>query len=108
MQGVHAVSHLCLHNVFKPVQELTGRSFRHSSSGLPLLNLNTAFSAFLASGPAPEVFVKILGRGQGGPPGGYHGGIQRAPELNFMEPREISIVKHAIRGAKVSQFTPLL
>lgn len=87
------------------------RSFRHSSSGQPLLNIDVAFSAFLAAGPALEVIAKILNRagGRGGPGnrnnGGYGGGIQNqdpVAALHVLEDREFTIIKHKLRGAKVS------
>ena len=100
------------------VRELTLRSFRHSSSGLPLLNIDLAASAFLATGPALEVLAKILeksgnsgrGRGRGSDlssrrAGGYLGGVQnRSHDDSIMEltEREVTIIKHKLRGVKVS------
>ena len=94
------------------------RSFRHSSSGLPLLNIDVAFSAFLGTGPALEVIAKILdkegnsdrgGRGRGsfvgqGGRGGYYGGVQNhnGPTIVELTEREIGIIKHKLRGVKVS------
>lgn len=87
-------------------QLIKTRSFRYSSSGLPLLNIDIGFSAFLATGPAIEVITKILGRG--GPPrrGGFRGGppppVAAPAIIHALEPREISIIKNKLRGAKVS------
>lgn len=84
------------------------RSFRCSNSGLPLLNLDIGFSAFLASGPALEVVAKILGRDRGGgagprsgPWGRYTGGPNRQ-DISELSPGEIGIIKNKLRGAKVS------
>ena len=74
------------------------RSFRYSNSGLPMLNLDIGFSAFLAAGPALEVISKILARSRGGSggPGGRPGS-----EISQPSGYEISTVKRVLRGAKV-------
>lgn len=83
------------------------RSFRYSNSGLPLLNLDVCYSAFLASGPAIEVIAKIIGPGIQGARarGGYMGGIQENQSLMQMTERDIAVAKSKLRGAKVSQLT---
>lgn len=83
------------------------RSFRYSNSGLPVLNLDVGYSAFLASGPAIEVIAKIIGSGKpggagGGGRGGYMGGVQQRGELYQMSERDVAIAKSKLRGAKVS------
>ncbi|KAK8865920.1 hypothetical protein IAR55_001068 [Kwoniella newhampshirensis] len=77
------------------------QSFRYSSSGLPLLNLDIGFSAFLATGPALEVIGKILTRG--GPPrgrGGFGGHPGGNREIDVLGEYDINIVKKILRGAK--------
>ncbi|WWC86242.1 uncharacterized protein L201_001115 [Kwoniella dendrophila CBS 6074] len=82
------------------------QSFRYSNSGLPMLNLDVGFSAFLADGPALEVIPKILNRGGlrgrggrggrgsfGGPPGQFH-------DISELTEYEIATVKKTIRGMK--------
>lgn len=78
-------------------QILTPRSFRYSNSGLPLLNLDLGFSAFLQSGPALHVVAQILGSGAGGMRGG-----PAPPSLDQLDERQISILKKKLRGARVS------
>ncbi|OCF55470.1 hypothetical protein L486_06954 [Kwoniella mangroviensis CBS 10435] len=79
------------------------QSFRYSSSGLPMLNIDVGYSAFLADGPALEVIAKILdksssrGRGRGGFGGGPPGQARVISELTALE---IAIVKRTIRGMK--------
>lgn len=74
------------------------RSFRYSNSGLPLINLDLGFSAFLSSGPALEVVARILGTGPGGMRGGPGG---PAMSFDFLNDQQISILKRKLRGAKV-------
>ena len=90
-----------------PVSELRtstdARSFRYSSCGLPVLNLDVGYSAFLASGPAIDVIAKIIGMPAARGRGGYTGGIQPKRELTEMNERDIARAKSKLRGAKVSQ-----
>jgi len=92
-----------------PISELRtstdARSFRYSSCGLPVLNLDVGYSAFLASGPAVDVIAKIIGMPapRGGGRGGYTGGIQPRRELTEMNERDIARAKSKLRGAKVMQ-----
>lgn len=79
------------------------RSFRYSSSGLPVLNLDVGYSAFLASGPAVDVIAKIIGMPATRGRGGYTGGIQPKRELTEMNERDIARAKSKLRGAKVIQ-----
>jgi eukaryotic translation initiation factor 2C len=79
------------------------RSFRYSSCGLPVLNLDVGYSAFLASGPAIDVIAKIIGMPAVRGRGGYLGGIQPKRELFEMNERDIARAKSKLRGAKVSQ-----
>ncbi|WVQ97314.1 hypothetical protein IAU59_004425 [Kwoniella sp. CBS 9459] len=78
------------------------QSFRYSSSGLPLLNLDIGFSAFLADGPALDIIGKILQKG--GPKGSNRGpGAYAGPqqgELSQLNEFEIHLVKKVLRGAK--------
>ncbi|WWC66253.1 uncharacterized protein I206_100154 [Kwoniella pini CBS 10737] len=79
------------------------QSFRYSGSGLPLLNLDIGFSAFLADGPALEVIAKILDK-----TGSKGRGAQREPrgptsqnrDLNALTEMETALVKKVIRGTK--------
>jgi eukaryotic translation initiation factor 2C len=75
------------------------RSFRYSNSGLPLINIDLDFSAFVSSGPALEVVNRILGSGPGGMRGGPVGHPGGFDELNE---GQIAILKRKLRGAKVS------
>ena len=79
------------------------RSFRYSSCGLPVLNLDVGYSAFLASGPAVDVIAKIIGMPAVRGRGGYMGGSQPKRELTEMSERDIARAKSKLRGAKVSQ-----
>jgi eukaryotic translation initiation factor 2C len=79
------------------------RSFRYSSCGLPVLNLDVGYSAFLASGPAVDVIAKIIGMPAARGRGGYMGGIQPKRELTEMNERDIARAKSKLRGAKVRQ-----
>lgn len=82
------------------------RSFRYSNSGLPVLNLDVGYSAFIASGPAIDVISKILGPNNARGRGGYMGGIQPGQSghgLTTMSERDVAIAKSKLRGAKVSQ-----
>jgi len=83
------------------------RSFRYSSCGLPVLNLDVGYSAFLASGPAVDVIAKIIGMPAVRGRGGYMGGIQPKRELTEMSERDIARAKSKLRGAKVSQLLDL-
>lgn len=106
----------------RPTRTADNRSFRHSSSGLPLLNIDLAFSAFLAPGPALEVLAKMLAHGRG-PPGrgggaaevansggglntmgrsGYGSDQRGPPEIHFLEKGQIDYIKRKLRGVKVS------
>lgn len=74
-----------------------------------MLNIDVAFSAFLASGPALEIVAKILDKDRRQPiarGGDYAGGVQRRdpvdPEMYDMNPRDMRIIKHKLRGAKVN------
>ncbi|WVW82289.1 hypothetical protein I302_104295 [Kwoniella bestiolae CBS 10118] len=79
------------------------QSFRYSSSGLPMLNLDLGYSAFLSDGPALEVIAKILdkgsSRGRGGR-GGFGGPPGQTRDISQLDQMEISIVKRTIRGMK--------
>jgi eukaryotic translation initiation factor 2C len=89
------------------------RSLRHSSSGLPLLNIDIAVSPFLATGPALEVIAKILdGRrggkggyglpGQGGNVGGVPAtGAGSVQDIQQLDVREITIIRNKLQGVKV-------
>ncbi|OCF39530.1 hypothetical protein I317_06689 [Kwoniella heveanensis CBS 569] len=96
MAGAHAISRGAI------VCRGFMQSFRYSSSGLPLLNLDIGFSAFLSDGPALDIIAKILQKGAPrGPPhgtGSYSGPQQR--ELSQLNPAEIALVKKVLRGAK--------
>jgi hypothetical protein len=81
------------------------RSFRYSSCGLPVLNLDVGYSAFLASGPAIDVIAKIIGMPAARGRGGYMGGIQPKRELTEMNERDIARAKSKLRGAKVSELS---
>lgn len=121
LKGVSAARDLC--SEFISIRPTHDRSFRHSSSGLPLLNIDVAFSAFLGTGPALEVIAKILDRGGSGGRGrghgsqfnqgrgGYQGGLQNyrqdGPPIVELTEREITIIKHKLRGAKVNCLWPL-
>jgi hypothetical protein len=79
------------------------RSFRYSCSGLPLLNLDLGFSAFLQSGPLLDVIAKMLrgasnARGPLGPANGSG--------LSQLSPENIHTIKKVLRGAKVSIHEP--
>ncbi|WVQ85375.1 hypothetical protein IAT38_007540 [Cryptococcus sp. DSM 104549] len=82
------------------------QSFCYSNSGLPMLNLDIAFSAFLSAGPALEVLAKVLnrggggGRGRGGPPMRGGGPGQGEREMTEFSDWETHIVKNVLRGAK--------
>jgi eukaryotic translation initiation factor 2C len=91
--------------------KLTTRSFRYSNCGLPLLNIDVGFSAFMSSGPAIDVIVKMIGArgGPGGGRGGYAGGRggaggggQSGRDLHELSPEQIRLVKNKLRGMKVS------
>ncbi|WWD17893.1 hypothetical protein CI109_102338 [Kwoniella shandongensis] len=78
------------------------QSFRYSSSGLPLLNLDVGYSAFLSAGPALEVIGKILNRGGGGR-GRGRGGLEGPPgvhDVSELSSDEVSKIKKILRGAK--------
>ncbi|WRT64136.1 uncharacterized protein IL334_001065 [Kwoniella shivajii] len=79
------------------------QSFRYSNSGLPMLNLDLGFSAFLADGPALEVIAKILDksntRGRGGG-GGFGGPARQAGDISHLDPIETQTIKKILRGAK--------
>ncbi|KAK4686283.1 eukaryotic translation initiation factor 2C, partial [Tremellales sp. Uapishka_1] len=77
------------------------QSFRHSNSGLPLLNLDLGYSAFLAPGPALEVIGKILTRAA--PKGGPRNAIPpplHPKDLHELTPQDILILKSKLKGAK--------
>jgi eukaryotic translation initiation factor 2C len=94
------------------LNQLTIRSFRYSNCGLPLLNIDVGFSAFMSSGPAIDVIAKMIG-GRGGPGGGRGGygggrggfsggGGQSGADLQELTAEQIRLIKNKLRGMKVS------
>lgn len=94
-------------------KELTSRSFRYSNCGLPLLNIDVGFSAFMSSGPAIDVIAKMIGgRGGAGGRGGHAGGRggygggggpgANGSDLHELSPEQIRLAKNKLRGMKVS------